>query len=179
MQTNRLIIRTWEERDLNTLYQINQDPRVMEFFPHLPDWKETQQLFDKINEHQAIHGYSLYATERKDSGEMIGFVGLLTADFPAHFTPATEIGWRLGCKHWGQGFATEAASAILEYAFVQLKLSEIVSFTAEINLRSRRVMEKIGLHHDPKDDFDHPKLAKTSPLLRHVLYRLQKGEGGE
>lgn len=176
LQTDRLILRTWQEQDLELLYQINQDPRVMEFFPHMPDRVETQRFFDKVKEHQEQYGYSLYAVDRKDSSEFIGFVGLLVADFSAHFTPAAEIAWRLGYEHWGQGFATEAARAVLKYGFEQLSLPEIVSFTAVINARSRRVMEKIGLQYDPKDDFDHPKLDKASPLLHHVLYRLRQVE---
>ena len=102
----------------------------------------------------------------------IGFTGLLIVDFKTHFTPATEIGWRLSSKHWGQGFAIEGAKAVLDYAFSELKIPEIVSFTAIGNTKSIRVMEKIGLHHKTDDDFDHPKLDDSSPLKKHVLYRL-------
>ena len=102
----------------------------------------------------------------------MGFIGLFTADFTAHFTPATEIGWRLSSKHWGKGYATEGAKAVLHYAFGQLKLKKIVSFTPIHNIKSRRVMEKIGLKHNPINDFDHPKVALDSPLSRHVLYSL-------
>ena len=105
---------------------------------------------------------------------MIGFLGLIPPSFEAHFTPAIEIGWRLASLHWNKGYATEGARAVLDYAFKQLKLDEIVSFTVPHNLASRRVMEKIGMHHNPNDDFDHPKLDQNSPLKRHVLYRIAK-----
>ena len=107
------------------------------------------------------------------TGECIGFIGLEHVDFVAHFTPAIEIGWRLGFDHWGKGYATEGAKAALQYGFETLKLEEIVSFTAKTNLRSQNVMKKIGMHHDPKEDFDHPKLPDGHPLQRHVLYRLK------
>ena len=110
---------------------------------------------------------------------MIGFVGLLhrtKEEFDTRFMPSTEIGWRLSAKHWNQGYATEAALAVLDYAFKQLNLTEVVSITVPQNKASRRIMEKIGLHYSSNEDFDHPKLPKNSPLRRHVLYRLTRKE---
>lgn len=120
------------------------------------------------------HGFTAYAVELQNTGEMIGFTGLLIPSFEAHFTPAVEIGWRLSSRHWNCGLATEAASAVLQYAFTALRLESLVSFTTVPNRTSRRVMEKIGMHHNPDDDFDHPTLPAESPLRRHVLYRLDK-----
>ncbi|HEY2566853.1 MAG TPA: GNAT family N-acetyltransferase, partial [Candidatus Aquirickettsiella sp.] len=118
--------------------------------------------------------FTVYAVELKSNREFIGFAGLLVVSFEAHFTPAVEIGWRLAFRHWGNGYATEAAKAIVDFAFSTLRLKKVVSFTVENNIRSRRVMEKIGMHHNPQDDFDHPKLPKNSPLCWHVLYRLNQ-----
>jgi len=174
IETNRLILRTWEDYDLHAMLKINQDPKVMEYFPSLQDLEMTKNFIDKVNAHFENHGYSLYATVRKDTNEFIGFIGLLIADFESHFTPATEIGWRLSSTHWGKGFATEGAKAVLDYAFKELKIPEIVSFTAAGNAKSIRVMQKIGLQHNEADDFDHPKLDDESPLKRHVLYRLSR-----
>jgi len=174
LETDRLILRTWVDEDLQLLFEINQDPKVMEYFPGLQDLETTKKLIDKVTNHFYEHGFSLYATTRKDTSKFIGFIGLLTVDFDAPFTPATEIGWRLSSKHWGQGFATEGASAVLDHAFRTLDMPEIVSFTAIGNAKSIRVMEKMGLQHYVADDFDHPKLADDSPLKRHVLYRLTK-----
>ena len=174
LETDRLILRTWIGEDLESMFSINQDPKVMEYFPSLQDLDMTKNFIDKVNAHFENHGYSLYAAVRKDTNEFIGFIGLLIADFESHFTSATEIGWRLSSNHWGQGFATEGAKAVLDYAFRKLKIPEIVSFTAAGNAKSIRVMQKIGLQHNEADYFDHPKLDDTSPLKRHVLYRLSR-----
>ena len=114
----------------------------------------------------------MWATTIKETGEFIGFVGLSIPSFEAHFTPCVEIGWRLTSSHWGKGYATEAALAVLKIGFEKYRLKEIVSFTASVNKRSIRVMEKIGMIHNVKDDFNHPKLAIDHPLSRHVLYRI-------
>jgi RimJ/RimL family protein N-acetyltransferase len=105
---------------------------------------------------------------------MIGFVGLQYVNFEASFTPAVEIGWRLAYEYWGRGYATEAARAVLDHAFKQLKLSEVVAFTVVSNRQSRKVMQKIGMRYDPQGDFDHPDFDHNSPLRRHVLYRVSK-----
>jgi RimJ/RimL family protein N-acetyltransferase len=110
------------------------------------------------------------------NGKFIGFIGLAHVDFQAAFTPAVDIGWRLAFDHWRKGYATEGALAVLRYGFEKLCLQEIVSFTAVGNMRSRAVMKKIGMHNDPVDDFDHPKLPIGHPLSRHVLYRISAVE---
>ena len=176
IETKRLILRTWEPTDLEPLSLINQDPVVMEYFPSTQNKDQTQTFITRMKEHFETYGYTLYAVQTKRNNICIGFVGLLKTSFKAHFTPATEIGWRLSPKHWGKGFATEAAQSVLHYGFIYLKLHEIVSFTVVKNVRSKRVMEKIGLKHDPSDDFDHPKVAQGHPCQRHVLYRLSREE---
>lgn len=148
----------------------------MQFFPAIPTREETIAFIDKIISHQEEKNFSLYAAEIKNTGEMIGFVGLFTATFQAHFTPAVEIGWRLSSKHWNQGYATEAAKAVLDYAFRKLDLGEVVSFTSVLNKPSIRVMQKIGLHTNSEDDFDNTKVPLGSQLIRHVLYRLKRAE---
>lgn len=180
LSTDRLNLRTWELDDLPLMAAINADPLVMEYFPSKQDLSRTKKMIDYINSHHEKYGYGLYAVEIKDTHEFIGFVGL---DHPAFNIPGLkpqseviEIGWRLSSKQWNHGYATEAASAVLRYAFTILNIDEIFSFTTITNVRSRRVMEKIGLHHSSTDDFDHPKLDINSPLLRHVLYRLTKTE---
>lgn len=176
LDTSRLILRTFKDADLEPMTDINQDPKAMKYFPALQDKEQTRQLINRIQTHYDTYGYSLYAVELKQTQQMIGFVGLLRADFDAHFTPTVEIGWRLASNHWNKGYAAEAAKAVLNYAFTKLDLDELVSFTSENNKRSCHLMEKIGMHHDSQDDFDHPKLEKTNPLCRHVLYRLTKAE---
>ena len=173
LETERLRLRTWKDEDLFFLIKMNQDPRVMEYFPSLIGPKETELFVKKIEEHFKRKGYSLYAVERKDQGAFIGFIGFLDTQFQAPFTPATEIGWQLSFEHWNQGFATDGAKALIEYGFSHLMLKEIVSFTTAQNIRSIRVMEKLGMRRDLKGDFHHPKIDHASPLSKHLLYRLK------
>jgi RimJ/RimL family protein N-acetyltransferase len=181
LTTDRLLLRTWQAEDLSLMAAINADPVVMEYFPQIQDMIATEKLLARINAQYQQYGYTVYATETLAKHEFIGFVGLFHPSFTIpHFQarsmPIVEIGWRLSAQHWGKGFATEAANAVLNYAFTQLQLAEIISFTAAINCRSQRVMEKIGLQHDPVDDFAHPNLADDSPLKKHVLYRLHRDD---
>jgi RimJ/RimL family protein N-acetyltransferase len=175
LETRRLILLSFQMTDLDAIAAIDADPKVCEFLPALGTRENTSAGIQRIMSYEQQKGYSLYAVELKATHEMIGWIGLMTPSFEAHFTPAIEIGWRLASQHWNQGYATEGAKAVLDYAFTTLGLEDIVSFTVENNLASRRVMEKIGLHHDPKDDFNHPKLLGHK-LERHVLYRLKRSE---
>lgn len=176
LETKRLILRTWVESDKKVMCKMNLDPKVMEYFPSLQDEEATKNLIAKINRHFKDYNYTLYAVELKKNKNFIGFIGLLTVPFEASFTPATEVGWRLAFEHQGKGYATEGAKAVLHHAFTALNLGKIVSFTALNNQKSRRVMEKIGLKHNPEDDFNHPKLDRNHPLSKQVLYRLRKDE---
>lgn len=181
LSTERLILRTWKPSDTLLMTAISSDPMVMEYFPATQDFTATQALINHINQHYEKFGYAAYAVEIKDTHEFIGFVGLNhptfeIPNFQLKGLPIVEIAWRLSSKHWGQGYATEAAKAVLHYAFIELNLLEIISFTVPANAKSRRVMEKIGLHHSEEDDFDHPKLEDDSPLKRHVLYRITRTE---
>ena len=171
LTTDRLILRMWRNGDREPFARMNADPAVMEFFPSLLTREESDATVDRIEVHFAAHGFGVWATELKSTGEFIGFVGLWTPRFKAHFTPCVEIGWRLSREHWGRGLATEGAQAARDYGFGGLGLRELVSFTTVGNMRSRRVMEKLGMTHDSADDFDHPDLPEGHALRRHVLYR--------
>lgn len=174
IRTERLLLRQWRESDFEPFARLNADPKVMEYFPGLKTREESDHSVHLFSAHIEKCGWGLFAAELAATGEFIGFIGLAEVDFEAEFTPAIEIGWRLAYKHWGKGYATEGALALLHYAFKVLKLEEIVSFTATGNKRSRAVMEKIGMHPDPKGDFDHPKISAGHPLQRHVLYRISR-----
>lgn len=171
-ETERLILRRWRESDREPFARINADDRVMEFMPGTLTRAQSDGLADRIEAHFRRHGFGLYALELRNDSSFIGFAGLAIPSFQAHFTPCVEIGWRLSADHWGHGLATEAARQIVSYASEQLRLQALVSFTVPANIRSRRVMEKLGMSHDAKDDFDHPGLPEGHPLRRHVLYRL-------
>ena len=180
--TERLILRRWRESDREPFARLNADPRVMEFMPRILSRPESDAMAERIEAHFRQHGFGLYAAELLQSGEFIGFIGLSVPSFEAPFTPCVEVGWRLAADHWGRGLATEGALAVVRYGFEVLGLHELVSFTVAANVKSRRVMEKLGMRHDSGDDFDHPRLPKNHPLRRHVLYRLSrlqwKGEHG-
>ena len=174
LATGRLLLRTWRESDLAPFAALNADPRVMEFFPKLLTREESDRRVDQIKDHLDRHGFGLWAVEVKGVADFIGFVGLNVPTFIAHFTPCVEIGWRLARAQWGKGYASEGARAALAFGFDRLGLAEIVSFTAVSNLRSRRVMERIGMQHRAAEDFDHPKLPEGHKLRRHVLYRITR-----
>jgi len=176
LKTKRLILRPWREEDLEPFAQLNADSRVLEYFPSVLTHEESNNLALRLKVTLEKNGWGLWAAVLLETDEFIGFIGLnkwTKSSLPTHFTPAVEIGWRLGFEYWGKGYATEGAIACLGYGFETLSLDEIVSFTAVQNMRSRRIMEKIGMHHDPKDDFDHPKLPEGHWLRRHVLYRIE------
>lgn len=173
LKTDRLLLRPWRSTDFEPFAHLNADPRVMKYFPKVLSREESDLLAQRLSKMIETQGWGLWAVSVLDGADFIGFIGLNRVDFQAPFTPAVEIGWRLAYDFWGKGYATEGALAAVHYAFEILKLSEIVSFTPPQNLRSRKVMERIGMKHDPKDDFDHPKLPQGHPLQRHVLYRLK------
>jgi len=174
LRTERLLLRRWRESDRIPFQQMNADPRVMEYFPELLTATASDALFGRAQAHFERHGFGPFAAQLIETGTFIGYVGLFTPTFDAHFMPAVEIGWRLAFEHWGQGLATEGARAVLSYGFGELELEQIVSFAVPANVRSRRVMEKLGMTHDPRDDFDHPNLPEGHRLRKHVLYRIKR-----
>ena len=174
--TDRLILRPWRQADRQPFSQMNADPRVMEFMPGVLSREESDRLTDRIVAHFRQHDFGPYAVELRQDHSFIGFIGLSIPLFEAHFTPCVEIGWRLSADHWGQGLATEGSSEVVSYAFEVMGLDALVSFTVPGNFRSRRVMEKLGMTHNPADDFDHPSLPAGHPVRRHVLYRLRRSE---
>ncbi|MBS0526560.1 MAG: GNAT family N-acetyltransferase [Proteobacteria bacterium] len=169
----RVVLRPWRDEDRGPFAAMNADERVMAFFPRPLDRVESDALVDIIREHFAEHGFGLWAVEVPGVAPFVGFTGLAVPRFNAAFTPCVEIAWRLAAEHWGKGYATESARLALAYGFETVGLREIVSFTTVANRRSSAVMKRLGMSHDPADDFDHPDLPAGHPLRRHVLYRLE------
>jgi RimJ/RimL family protein N-acetyltransferase len=184
ISTERLLLRPWRDDDLAPFAALNADPRVMEHFPKTLARAESDEFAARIRAKLAERGFGLWAVEAPSVAPFIGapfigtpfigYVGLAERTFEARFTPCVEIGWRLAFEHWGKGFATEAAGAVLAHAFGPLGLSEIVSFTVPANRRSRSVMERLGMRRSPDDDFEHPLLPQGHKLRPHVLYRLSR-----
>ena len=171
LRTSRLLLRRWRPEDLEAFAAMNADPEVMELFPAPLERASSDALVGRIEAGFAEHGFGLWALEAVSSGGFIGFTGLSVPGFEAAFTPAVEVGWRLTRRAWGQGYATEAATTALDAAFGPLGLGEVVSFTSVANLRSQAVMRRLGMTHEPAEDFDHPSLPPDHRLARHVLYR--------
>ena len=146
----------------------------MEFFPKVLSSEESNALIDTIEMKIDKFGFGLWAAELKEAMSFVGFIGLNVPSYPLPFSPCVEIGWRLAFDYWGRGYAKEGARAVLNFGFQTVSLNEIVAFTSVKNLRSRRVMEGIGMTYDPQGDFDHPELQNEHPLKRHVLYRKRK-----
>jgi RimJ/RimL family protein N-acetyltransferase len=192
LRTARLVLRAWRDEDLAPFAALNADPVVMEHFPAPLSRAESDAFGARVRSEMAERGFGLWAVELPGVAPFVGFTGLAVVRFDAPFARATahaprsgarrrpqaneviEIGWRLAREHWGRGYAPEAARAALAHGFGALGLAEIVSFTAVGNFRSRRVMEKIGMTHDPAGDFDHPSLPAGHRLRRHVLYRIRR-----
>ncbi len=175
LSTERLLMREWRDDDRDPYAVLNADPEVMRHFPSMLTPQQSAEMIDRMAAAWVDRGFGLWAVERLDRSEFIGFVGLSVPGWQASFTPCVEVGWRLGRQHWGHGFAPEAAMAALEWGFANVDPpnGEIVSFTTVANLNSRRVMEKIGMIRDPDGDFDHPLLPDWVDC-RHVLYRIDR-----
>jgi RimJ/RimL family protein N-acetyltransferase len=172
LKTERLVLRRWRPSDREPFAAMNADSEVMEHFPARLTPDESDVMIDRIEARFEASGFGLWALEIAETGQFIGFTGLSVPSFDAHFTPAVEVGWRLTRSAWGHGYASEAARRALTFAFDDLELAEVVSFTSHTNLRSQMVMKRIGMTHDPADDFDHPALDEGDRLRRHVLWRM-------
>ncbi len=174
LRTKRVILREWRDSDLTPFAAMNADQAVMEHFPAPLRALESDALVERIRAHFAKHHFGLWAIEIPNVTPFAGFCGLAVPQFEAKFTPCVEIGWRLASEYWGRGYATEAARAVLAYAFDTVGLDEVVSFTAAQNARSINVMSKIGMQRNTEDDFNHPLLPKDHRISKHVLYRISR-----
>ncbi len=172
IRTERLILRQWQDEDLYPFSQMCRDKDVMEFFPKLLTEEESYSMGRKIKSLIAERGWGFWAIEIPGQRKFVGFVGLHIPKESMPFSPCVEIGWRLAKQYWGMGYATEAASESLRYAFTHLGLKEVVSFTTVRNIRSQAVMEKIGMSYASK--FEHPDLEPSDPLCEHVLYKINR-----
>jgi RimJ/RimL family protein N-acetyltransferase len=172
LTTPRLTLRHWHDGDLEAFAAQNADPAVMQFMPGLLSRAESDDFARGAQRGIDARGWGLWAVEVRADAQLAGCVGLAVPSFAAHFTPCTEIAWRLKRASWGHGYATEAARECLRFAFETLALPEVVAFTVPANLRSRAVMERLGMVRNPLEDFDHPRLPPGHALRRHVLYRL-------
>lgn len=175
LTTERLILRQWRECDRLPFAQLNGNPEVMKFFPNPLSREESDTLAQRCEALIKDRGWGFWAVERRADHTFLGLVGLHNPSAPLSFKPCIEVGWRLDKPYWGQGYATEAAKASLEFGFKSLGLSEIVSFTSVLNLRSQAVMQRLEMRRDPAT-FMHPSVTPGHPLEEHCLYRISKNQ---
>jgi RimJ/RimL family protein N-acetyltransferase len=176
LTTDRLMLRRWRDSDREPFAALNADPEVMRHFPSTRTRAESDAMVDRLDAAIEADGFGLWAVERRDTAAFLGFVGLSRPSFDPVLDRQVEIGWRLAREAWGQGFATEAAREVVRFAFDAsgADLPALISFTATTNEPSRRVMRRLGMTHDPADDFEHPALPPGHELRPHVLYRLRR-----
>jgi len=174
IETPRLVIRNWKESDIPAFISMNQDPDFMAFYQSLLTPEETKNRVASYKTHIEQHGFGFFAVELKKTEIFIGSVGLDLCKPEMPFSPAVQIGWGISKEFWNQGYATEAAKAVLKAAFTEFDLKEVVASTAIPNKKSMWIMEKIGMRHDPNSDFYYPDLDKNHWLCHRVLYRIKR-----
>lgn len=177
LETERLLLREWQDGDRDAYAAIVMDPHARRFYFDVPTRDEVDAMVDRFIEFYHRDGFGFLPVERKSDGALLGDVGIIPVGMPFRGNPPVEIGWFLGKRYWGRGYAPEAARAWIGYSFDVLALDEIVAWTTATNLPSRRVMEKLGMHTSPEDDFIHPKAPPGHPLGPHVLYRISRPAG--
>lgn len=171
LETDRLILRPWQDSDLICFSKMSQDAEVMRYFPNLLTISESHDLAHQIQFLIEKNGWGFWALELKENGEFIGFTGLHHQFTKFDFSPCTEIGWRLKRSAWGKGLAYEAAIACIEFAFSSLQLKVIVAFTAQKNIPSQKLMQRLGM--SKIRNFYHPDIHNQSELKEHVLYSIK------
>lgn len=176
LKTPRMILRPWRDKDYAPYAALNADPEVRRYWAATLTMEESDTQAAEFQKHIEEHGFGFWAAEAPGLARFIGFIGLKHVEPDLPFAPAVEAGWRLARNYWGRGYATEGARASLADGFGRLGLKEIVAYTVAFNAPSRRVMERIGMTHDPADDFDHKDRTPTDPHRRYVVYRKRGDE---
>lgn len=176
LHTPRLRLRSWRTEDLRPFAALNADPQVMRHFPGILNRAQSDAMARRIQAHIAEHGFGHWVLERREQPGLIGVLGVQQVKFEAAFTPAVEIAWRVQQAHWRQGYALEAATAVMAFAFTQLQLPEVLAFTVPANLASQALMQRLGMQRASAEDFEHPLLPPGHPLRPHVLYRLTRAD---
>jgi RimJ/RimL family protein N-acetyltransferase len=175
LETPRLVLRPWEYGDREAAYAIDLDPEVRRYFyPQTMTRADSDKLLGWMIRHWAEHGFGFFAVARKDTGRIIGGCGLSVLEQVLPGNPKIEIGWIFARESWGQGFATEAATAVLAHAWTLPGIDEVVAFTTESNLASRKLAERIGMTRDPADDFEDETVPVGHWQRPHVLYRARR-----
>jgi len=178
-KTARLGIRDWRKSDLPEFAKMGQDEEVMKYFPSLLSEKRTMDFMKRMQIQLEKKGYSYLPVEILDNQEFIGMIGISDQKYKIKLEQSDEvlsefvdIGWRLKTAAWGKGYATEGASAWMNYGFGKLKLETIYSVAPVINIPSQKVMEKIGF--EKIGFFNHPKIESADPTRKCVLFKKER-----
>jgi RimJ/RimL family protein N-acetyltransferase len=171
LKTERLVLRRWRETDEAPMHAISTDPLVMATLGPLMSLEEVRALIGRLQLMQAEHGYCFWAMALQETGALIGLCGLKPGAADTPLEGRLEIGWRLGSSWWGRGYAREAATACLDWAWNQLDADSVWAITSKDNSRSWGLMERLGMSRQMDLDFDHPSLTPGDPLRRHITYR--------
>jgi len=171
LETNRLQLRQWHDSDVPMFAKINADVRVMKYYPSILSDSESDKLASKLKGLIYENSWGFWAVETKKEKEFVGFVGLNKPTYDLPVESCVEVGWRLDSNQWGKGYATEAANECLRFAFEELMLKEVYSFTPVNNKKSWSVMERLGMKN-MKKNFNHPMISEGHPLKEHVLYKI-------
>lgn len=174
IETDSIRLRRWEEKDKAPFARMNADPAVMIYLGPLLTRAKSDAAIEAQLGLMDKGKPAFWAAARTEDDALLGCIGVKRVTFEAHFTPCYEIGWRLAEEHWGKGYATEGAKAALDYTFSNWDMPAIHSFTVHANIKSQAVMKRIEMRRVEGGDFDHPALAKDDPLLRHVLYMIER-----
>jgi len=170
--SERLGFRNWLSTDIENMYAINADKKVMEFFPDTLTREQTIAFMERMQKQFAENRFCYFAVDKLENHEFIGFIGLCEQTYKAEFTPCIDIGWRISHPEWNKGFATEGAKRCLAYGFNDLNIEKIVSVAPKINTKSEHIMTKIGM--TKQFEFEHPLLSNDDRLRTCVLYELRK-----
>ncbi|MBN3817134.1 GNAT family N-acetyltransferase [Paraburkholderia sp. Se-20369] len=170
--TERLTLRRWRTDDAAAFAALHADAEMTAWLARgLMTVAEARDDLARFDAHFDEHGFGPWAVERNVDRALIGLCGLRRVSDAGHpMAPCVEIAWRQAHAAWGQGYMAEAASAALADGFQRIGLAEVFAWTAGSNLRSQRLMQRIGMQPQPVRDFDHPALAAGHPLRRHVVY---------
>lgn len=169
--SERLGFRNWELSDIDSMFEINSDEKIMEFFPAFPTRNQTFEFIERMSIQFQEKGYCYFAVDKLENAEFIGFIGISNQNFPADFTPCIDIGWRIKSAEWNKGFATEGAKKCLEYAKDKLQLNHIYSIAPKINRKSEQIMLKIGMKK--QYEFQYSLLENNTQLKTCVLYKIE------
>ena len=171
IETERLLLRGFREEDRARYAALVGDPEVGAWLGGTLTREAADAAFDRAQAAGARPGLGLWAVERRTDGVVIGEVGLNAVNVALPVAPAIEMSWRMFPAIWGQGYASEAATAALAWGLTHLPAGmDLIAFTAMTNHRSQAVMRRIGLERDPARDFEHPLLAVGHPLRSHIVY---------